>query len=66
MDHASVIIDDDDDDEFAGIESITASQWVRDPIVNRRAGSGSSSKYSSQGATGKSLAALLLPLPSNS
>ncbi|KIR80653.1 hypothetical protein I306_02107 [Cryptococcus gattii EJB2] len=51
MDHASVIIDDDDDDEFAGIESITASQWVRDPIVNRRAGSGSSSKYSSQDAT---------------
>lgn len=53
MDHASVIIHDDDDDEFAGIESITASQWVRDPVINRRAGSGSSSKYSSQDATGK-------------
>lgn len=60
MNRSSVVVDDDDeDDEFAGIESITASQWVRDPIVNRHGGPSSSSKHSSQDATGESLAALL-------
>lgn len=60
MSRASVIVDDDDeDDEFAGIESITASQWVRDPVVNRHSGPSSSSKHSSQDVTGESLAALL-------
>ncbi|OWT40106.1 hypothetical protein C362_02605 [Cryptococcus neoformans Bt1] len=52
MSRASVIVDDDDeDDEFAGIESITASQWVRDPVVNRHSGPSSSSKHSSQDVT---------------
>ncbi|WVQ76799.1 hypothetical protein IAR50_006473 [Cryptococcus sp. DSM 104548] len=40
---SSPIIFEDDDEEFAGIESMTASQWVRDPIIQRKVGSSSKS-----------------------
>ncbi|ODN96415.1 hypothetical protein L198_04129 [Cryptococcus wingfieldii CBS 7118] len=39
----SPITVEDDEDEFAGIESMTASQWVRDPLIRRRVASRSQS-----------------------
>ncbi|ODO03128.1 hypothetical protein I350_05973 [Cryptococcus amylolentus CBS 6273] len=39
----SPITIEDDEDEFAGIESMTASQWVRDPLIQRRVASRSES-----------------------